>query len=260
MNHMNPSRRPLAKLSLFGITSLNIRNPYMIMWWSAAFPGFGHMLLNQYLRGTFLTLSEVVFNSLAHINEAIIYSFCGKFAQAKALLDPRWILGYIIIFFIAIWDSYRSAIYQNKLYHIAQLEQEPLPSLKLFASEVQYIQPKSPLVAAVFSIFFPGMGQLYNHRIGLAFYGMFWWWLYLSLSHVHEAFIAILNGKITESVSFLRSHWLLFLPSVFGGSIYHAYIKAKEHNLLFSLEQRQYLVDRYSSSAVQIFGKSGEHL
>ncbi|SFD97604.1 hypothetical protein SAMN05216378_1832 [Paenibacillus catalpae] len=260
MNNMSPSRRPLAKLSLFGITSLNIRSPYMIMWWSAAFPGFGHMLLNQYLRGTFLTLSEVTFNSLGHINEAIVLSFCGKFAEAKAILAPQYVLGYIIIYFIAMWDSYRSSIYQNKLYHIAQLEKEPLPSMKIFASEVQYIQPKSPLVAALFSFFFPGMGQLYNHRIGLAFYAMFWWWLYLALSHVHESLIAILTGHLAESVSVLRPHWLLFMPSVIGGSIYHAYMKAKEHNLLFSLEQRQYLLNRYSSSAVQIFGKSGEKI
>ncbi|MCM3630586.1 hypothetical protein M3194_24965 [Paenibacillus glycanilyticus] len=255
---MNPSRRPLAKLSVFGVTSLNIRSPYMVLWWSAAFPGFGHFLLNQYLRGTILTLSEVIFNTLGHINIAIVYSLCGKFEQAKAVLDPRWVLGYIIIYFIVMWDSYRSAVYQNKLYHIARLEREPLPSMKLFASEVQYIQPKSPLVAAVFSLFFPGLGQLYNHRIGLAFYAMFWWWLYISLSHAHEALIHILTGHIAESVTVLNPHWLLFMPSVIGGAVYHAYIKAKEHNLLFNLEQRQYLNNRYRSSSVQLFGRSGD--
>ncbi|CAM3091128.1 hypothetical protein PALU110988_00500 [Paenibacillus lupini] len=260
MNNMSPSRRPRAKLSLFGITSLYKRSPYMVLWWSAAFPGFGHMLLNQYLRGTFLTLSEVIFNTLGHINEAIVYSFCGKFEQAKAILAPQWVLGYIIIFFVVMWDSYRSAIYQNKLYQIAKLEDEPLPSLKIYASEVQYIQPKSPFVAAVFSLFFPGMGQMYNHRIGLAFYAMFWWWMYISLSHVHVSLIDLLTGRLTESIAVLRVHWLLFMPSVMGGSIYHAYIKAKEHNLLFSLEQRQYLRDRYHSSAVQIFSHSGENI
>lgn len=249
----------MAKISLFGITSLNIRNPYMVMWWSAAFPGFGHFLLNQFLRGTFLTLSEVIFNTLGHVNEAIVYSLCGNFAAAKAILAPQFVLGYIIIYFVTIWDSYRSAIYQNKLYRIAQLENEPLPSLKLFASEVHYVQPKSPIVAALFSFFFPGMGQLYNHRIGLAFYGMFWWWVYVVMSHAHESLVDLLTGRLTESVSVLRSHWLLFMPSVIGGSIYHAYSKAKEHNMLFRLEQRQYLISRYSSSTVQIFGRPGEH-
>lgn len=256
---MKPSRRPLATLSMFGVTSLNIRNPYMVLWWSAAFPGFGHFLLNQFLRGTFLTLSEVIFNTLGHVNEGIVYSICGNFAAAKAILVPRYVIGYIIIYFIAMWDSYRSSIDQNKLYHIAELEKEPLPGLKLFTSEVQYIQPKSPLAAALFSFFFPGFGQLYNHRIGLAFYAMFWWWLYVSLSRVHESLIDLLTGKLTESIAVLRAHWLLFMPSVIGGSVYHAYLKAKEHNLLFTMEQQQFLADRYRSSAVRIFGKTGEN-
>lgn len=88
---MNPSRRPLAKLSMFGITSMHRRNPLVIAWWSAAFPSFGHFLLNQYLRGTFLTLSEVIFNTLSHINEAIVYSFCGRIDQAQLSIKISFI-------------------------------------------------------------------------------------------------------------------------------------------------------------------------
>ncbi|MDQ0116127.1 TM2 domain-containing membrane protein YozV [Paenibacillus harenae] len=255
--NMNPSRRPLAKLSQFGITSIHRRQPLMVAWWSAAFPGFGHFLLNHYLRATFLTLSEVIFNTLSHINEAIVLSFCGRFAQAKAILEPRWILGYIIIYFIAMWDSYRLTIYQNKLCYLAEFEKEPLPNLRFYASEIQYVQPKNPLTASLLSLFFPGFGQLYNHRIGLAFYAISWWWLYISLSHVHESLIYILTGRIMDSIPVLQPHWLMFMPSVIGGSIYHAYINAKEHNQLYSREQRQYLIQRYSSSSVRIFGKSG---
>ncbi|NIK70554.1 hypothetical protein [Paenibacillus sp. BK720] len=256
---MNPSRRPVAKLSPFGITSIHSRNPYMVWWWSAAFPGFGHFLLNQYLRGTFLSLSEVIFNTLGHVNQAIVYTLCGNFAEAKAILEPRFVIGYIIIYFVAMWDCYCSAVYQNKLYRIARLENEPLPNMTLFTSEVQYIQPKSPLAAAVISLLFPGMGQLYNHRIGLAFYAIFWWWLYVVLSHAHESLIHLLSGRLTESIAVLSAHWLLFMPSVIGGSMYHAFLIAKEHNLLFSLGQRQYLAERYRSSAVRIFGKSGDN-
>ncbi|MFD1953035.1 hypothetical protein ACFSL6_02290 [Paenibacillus thailandensis] len=254
---MQPSRYPMARLTQFGVTSIHQYHPLMIVWWSAAFPGFGHFLLNHYLRATFLTLSEVIFNSLSHINEAIVFSFCGRFAQAKAILEPRWILGYIILFFVAIWDSYRLALYRNRLVDMAEFENAPLPNLRLFTSEVQYVQRKSPFVAALFSIFFPGMGQFYNHRIGLAFFAITWWWIYLTLSHVHESLIYILNGRITESIPILRMNWLMFMPSVMGGSIYQAYINAKEHNRLFSLEQRQYLTHRYRCSAVQIFSKSG---
>lgn len=256
---MNPPRYPRAKISLFGITSLHKHHPLMVVWWSAAFPGFGHFLLSYYLRATFLTLSEVIFNTLSHINEAIILSLCGRLEEARAIVEPRWILGYIIIFFIALWDSYRLAIYQNKLTDMAEYENSPLPHLQLFTSGIQHLQPKSPLTAAAFSLFFPGMGQFYNHRIGLAFYAVFWWWLYLTLSHAHESLIYILTGRIAESIPVLRMNWLLFMPSVLGGSVYHAYRIAKDHNQLYSRGQRQYLTDRYRFSGVQIFGKSGGH-
>ncbi len=254
---MHSSRYPMAKISLFGVTSLHKRSPLMIAWWSAAFPGFGHFLLNQYLRGTFLTLSEVIFNTLCHINEAIVFSLSGQFDQAKAVLEPRWVLGYLIIFLIVIWDSYRSTLYQNKLCQLAELERASLPNLNFFASEIQYIQPKSPLVAATFSLFFPGCGQLYNHRIGLAFYAISWWWLYISLSHFHESLIYILTGRFMDSITILRPHWFLFMPSVVGGSVYHAYTMAKEHNRLYREEQRKFLNHRYHSSSVRLFRKSG---
>lgn len=255
---MESTRYPLAKLSPFGITSIHSFHPSMVLWWSAAFPGFGHFLLNHYLRGTFLTLSEVLFNSLGHINEAIVFSFCGKFEQAKAILEPRFVLGYLILFLIAMWDSYRLAEYRNKVVTLAKLEHGALPCLQLFTSEVQYVQRKNPLVAALFSFFFPGMGQFYNHRIGLAFYAIAWWWLYLSLSHAHESLILLINGHLTESTQVLRISWLMFMPSVWGGSVYQAYVSAKEHNQLYRMEQRRYLAHNYNSSAVQIFGKSGE--
>ncbi|MNO53970.1 hypothetical protein D3C76_444290 [compost metagenome] len=254
---MNLSRYPMAKLSRYGITSIHRRSPLMVAWWSASFPGFGHFLLNQYLRGTFLTLSEVIFNTLSHINEAIVFSLCGQFDQAKSVLEPRWVLGYLIIFLVALWDSYRLALYQNKLYQLAEMEQAPLPKLKLFTSEIQYIQPKSPLVAATFSLLFPGFGQLYNHRIGLAFYSISWWWFYITLSHFHESIIYILNGRLMDSIHILQPHWLLFMPSVLGGSTYHAYIRAKEDNRLFCIEQRQYILHRYHSSAVRMFARTG---
>lgn len=253
----NHSRRPLAKLTPYGVTHLHRQNPFMVVWWSAMFPGFGHFLLNQYLRGTFLTLSEVITNSLGHINEAMVYSFCGKFEQAKSILEPRWMFGYIIIFFVAIWDSYRTTLYQNKLCHLAELEDEQLPSTMLFNSEIQYLEQRNPKVGIMYSLLFPGMGQMYSHRIGLAFYAMFWWWFYITFSRMHESILYILLGRIPESIEILHPHWMLFMPSVMGGSVYHAYITVIDHNKLYQLEQRQHLASRYRDSEVRIFSEEG---
>lgn len=249
----NQPRRPLATLSIFGITFFHRQNPYMVAWWSAAFPGFGHYLLNQYLRGTLLTLSEVFINSLSHINEALVYTYCGKFEMAKSVLQPKWLFGYLVIYFYAIWDSYRSTLVQNKMCHLAELDNERLRLINLHPLEIQYIEQKSPLIAALYSFFFPGLGQLYNHRFGLAFYAMFWWWVYLTLSRAHESLLNFIIGNIQESISMLHPQWLLFMPSVIGGSIYHAFITAIEHNRLYRLEQRQYLVECYQNSEVRIF-------
>jgi len=247
------ARRPLSKISTFGITQLVPHNPYMIAWWSAVFPGFGHYFLNQYLRATLLTLSEVIINTLAHINEAMVYSFCGRFELAKLVLEPTWAFGYLAIYLIAMADCFRSALYQNKLYHLARLENKIIPCMKISPFEVQYLEKKSPTIGVVFSFFFPGLGQMYNHRFGLAFYAMFWWWIYLTLSKMHVSFLVLLHGHLNESISLLHPHWLLFMPSVMGGSIYHSYRTTVEHNNLFRLEQRQHLSNRYQNTKLRIF-------
>lgn len=245
--------RSISTISTFGITQLNLRNPYMIAWWSAVFPGFGHYMLHLYLRATLLTLVEVVINTLAHINEAMVYSFSGQFELAKMVIEPKWAFGYLAIYLVAIGDSFRSAIYQNKLYHLARLENKRIPNMKISPVEIQYLESKSPIIGVFYSVFFPGLGQLYNNRFGLAFYAIFWWWVYLTLSNVHEAFLILILGQLQESNSLLHPHWLLFMPSVMGGAIYNSYRTTLEHNHLFRLEQRQKLKNRYKHAKLRFF-------
>jgi hypothetical protein len=208
---------------------------------------------NQYLRATLLTISEVATNTLAHINEAMVYSFCGQFEQAKMVLEPRWAFGYLAIYLIAMGDSFRSALYQNKLWHLALVDQVSIPTVKITPSEIQYLEKKTPIIGAIYSFFFPGLGQLYNHRFGLGFYAMFWWWIYLSFSGLHESLLHLLHGNLHDSISLLHPHWLLFMPSVMGGSMYHSYRTTVEHNQLFRMEQRQHLSARYKNSKIRIF-------
>ncbi|MBM7866900.1 hypothetical protein GTO89_04635 [Heliobacterium gestii] len=249
----NKVRRPYATISVYGVSFLRHQNPYMVAWWSASFPGFGHYLLNQYIRGTLLTLAEVGINSVTNINLAIIYSFCGKFEMAKSVLQPRWVIVYVLLYFLIIWDSYRSALIQNKLSHLAQLENERLAAVNFRPLELQYIEPKKPWVAVVYSLLFPGLGQLYNHQFALAFYAMTWWWIYVTLSHAHESLILLLLGNVQESITVIQPSWLLFMPSVLGGSVYYAFITARELNRLFRTEQRQFLAERYRKSDVRVF-------
>jgi hypothetical protein len=253
MNRHMQARRPLATISVCGVSHLAKRNPYIVAWWSVIYPGFGHYLLNQYLRGTLFTLSEVVFNSLSHVNEAIVFSFCGQFAMAKSILQIRWLYGYLGVFFYCIWSSYHSAIVQNKMTELAEMEDQALPNNLLHPLEIQYLERKSPYTAAIYSFFVPGLGQVYNHRFILAFYGMLWWWIFVTFSHVYESVFYFLMGDLTRALAVLDPHWFLFMPSVMGGSICHAFIMGVEHNRLFKLEQKQYLAQHYQSPEISIF-------
>lgn len=246
-------RRPLAGLSHTGISFLQRKDPWMAAWWSATFPGFGHYLNGQFLRGTFLTLSEVITNTLGHINEAIVYSFCGRFEEAQAVAEPQWVLGYIIIYFYAIWDSYRGALWQNKMCDLAENEDEPLSLAIFHPYEHQYIEQKKPGTAAFYSFLFPGLGQLYNHQMAIAIWAVLWWWIYLFLSGAPESLIFLIQGQLQQSVAVLQPQWLLFMPSVAGGSVYYAYITAIGHNRLFRLEQRQHLLKRYQNPDIALF-------
>lgn len=246
-------RRSLVKISTFGISCLHRQSPLMVAWWSAIFPGFGQYMLNQYIRGTLFTLFEVIINTLSHLNQAIVYSFCGDFESAKDILQVRWIYGYLTIYFFGIWDSYRSAIVQNKMCKLAEFENEPILSNVIYPSEIQYLEQKSPYTSALYSFFFPGLGQVCNHRFWLGFYAMFWWWFYITFSHVYESVFHIFLGNIQKSIAVLHPHWLLFMPSVIGGSIYHTFITAVEHNRLFKVEQKQHLIERYKNTEVCIF-------
>lgn len=247
----NP-RRVQAVLSSYGVTFLHGKNPYMVAWWSAAFPGYGHFLLNQYARGFVLTLSEVITNTMARVNETLVYSFSGQFELAKQTLEIRWALGYMIVYMFCIWDSFINAQSMNKLYALAQMENARIRPYTISPNEIQYLERRSPYVAALFSLVFPGLGQLYNHRIALAFYAMIWWWIYLSLSNAHVSLHLHFYGSLDEAVEALRTHWLLFMPSVTGGSVYHAFVTTIEHNRLFRVEMSQYLKERYGESDICI--------
>lgn len=245
-------RRVMSLMTSSGVTCLKYKNPLMVAWWSASFPGFGHFFLNQYVRGVMLTLAEVALNTLAHINETIMFSFSGRFQQAKDILEIRWAIAYMLIYMLTIWTSYVDARSINKLHLMARMENARISPGQLYRREVQFLDRRSRLSAALMSLFFPGMGQLYNQRVGLAFYGILWWILYCGMSSIHISLYHLLAGNVGASTEALRCHWLLFMPSVTGGATYHAFEMAGVRNYLLRVEQRQYLEERYGNPDARI--------
>lgn len=100
----NNDRRFKAHVSALGTTQLHLRNPYIIAWWSAAFPGFGHLLLSKYLRGYSLFLWEILVNNMAKHQLGHYVFFFRETGDGEELLDPKWMLPYLPVYGFGIWE------------------------------------------------------------------------------------------------------------------------------------------------------------
>ncbi|WP_404460718.1 hypothetical protein [Sutcliffiella horikoshii] len=248
----NTARRYRAHVSILGTTQLHLRNPYIIAWWSAAFPGFGHLLLSKYLRGFVLFIWEVLINIKSHVNLAMIYSFQGDIDKAKDILDTQWLLIYIPVYIFAIWDSYRTTVDMNKVFVLAEREEHRFNSFSIGALEINYLDKRNPVMAVLWSLFIPGLGQLYLHRIVTAFFVIVWLVVFFYYSHGLEAISLLFLGEIDKATSVIDPEWLLFFPSLYGFAIFDSYINTVENNKLYDKEQRGFFIDKYQSSSFRV--------
>jgi TM2 domain-containing membrane protein YozV len=248
MNTRNSkSRRQIAYVSIWGTSRLHLRNPYIIAWWSAAFPGMGHLLLSKFLRGFLLFFWEILVNIKGHINIAILYTFTGRFEMAKTVLDKRWLLLYCSLYIFAIWDSYRTTVDINNNYILAVREDAEIKPFRLSALELNYLDKKVPWISAVWSLLFPGAGQMYIHRIVMAAFTLAWWITIVYLSNVLPAIHFTLTGHFEQARAIVDPHWTLNISSVYLFSMYDAYANTVENNKLFDWEQSRFLKRDYQN-------------
>ncbi|WP_334073496.1 MULTISPECIES: hypothetical protein [Paenibacillus] len=239
------SRRYQAHVSMFGTTQLHFRNPYIVACWSLAFPGFGHLLLNKYLRGYALVIWEMFINQKIHLNLAMVYSFNGQFQAAKEVLDPKFTIMYIPVYLFAIWDSYRTAVDLNKVYVLAHRENAPFSTFSIGVLEINYLDERKPWLAAFWSACIPSMGQLYLHRIVLAVFVLIFTILIIDRSNFIWSLHFLILGDLRQSSAVLDTQWLLYIPSFYLFNIYEAYINAVENNKLFNTDLKNYLRRNY---------------
>ncbi|CAM3403963.1 hypothetical protein [Marinicrinis lubricantis] len=251
-NLENKFRRYKAHVSTAGTTQFHLRNPYTIAWWSAAFPGFGHLLLSKYLRGLVLFIWEVIVNYQAKINLAMVHSFCGNIDSAKEILDPRWMLMYIPVYLFGIWDSYRTTVDMNKVYLLAEREDAPFNAFTIGALEINYLDKRNPVMSVIWSLFMPGLGQLYIHRILTAFFAMVWTIIFLYFSKTLIAVQLLFLGEVQQSTAILDPQWLLYMPSMWGFAVYDSYMNTVENNKLFDAEQKNFLIKKFQNPNFRI--------
>lgn len=242
-----PARRRTAYVSSMGTTQIHLRNPYIIAWWSAAFPGFGHLLLSKYVKGFVLVAWEIIININANINLAIIHSFGGEFELAKQVLEPRWMLLYLPVYVYAIWDSYRTTVDLNKIFILADRENADFVNFKMTALEINYLDKRKPWVAVMWSFLMPGLGQLYIHRVITTFLIFICTVTSVYFSYFNWAIYYLFLGDFVQAKAVLNAEWFLFLPSIYYFSIYDAYVNTVENNKLFESEQKRFINDRYQN-------------
>lgn len=249
---MKQPRRRLANLTVLGTTQIHLRSPWVAAWWSAALPGFGHLLLGKYTIGFLLIFWEIIINMYAKLNIAMFYSFTGDFEIAKSTLDQRWLLLYTAVYLFSIWDSYRSSVEINKLYHLAQRENAKIPSYKLSYIGIIYLDKKTPWVSVIWSHFMPGLGHLYIHRIITAFFFMVGMIIFTYQSHALEALHMSFMGQFDQTKKIIDVQWFLYIPSIWGFAIYDSYVNTVENNKLFNKEQRDYLMQNFQNKPYAI--------
>jgi len=217
------------------------RNPWITAWWSAAFPGFGHLLLGIHVKGFILIIWEIVINANAHLNEAMVLSFNGQFEQAKQVLHMKWALLYIPVYIHAIWDSYRQTVDLNNICLLAEYENAPVVPFKMTGMALNYLDRRHPWLASCWSLLFPGLGHLYLHKIPTGFVLLVCAALLAVYSGFAESLYWLLSAPLAPSAGRMNAEWSLFLPSIYSFAAYDAHLTAVEQNKLYKKEQRQFL-------------------
>jgi TM2 domain-containing membrane protein YozV len=248
MQEGKKQRRSRAVTASYNTNMLQLRNPWVIVWWSAAFPGLGHMMLGSHLKGILLILWEVLVNTKAHLNLAIIYSFTGNFDAAREVADQRWLLAYTPTYLYAMWNSYRATVEINKLCILSYRENPPITPFRLGPWEINFLDKRTPWVAAFWSLIMPGTGHLYTHRLVTGFFLLIWWIGVMYQANLLPVIQMTAVGNFTGVAGAGNPQWLLFMPSIHLFAMYDAYVHAVEGNKLFDAEQNQYMKENYQDS------------
>jgi len=245
-------RRPFVYLSPFITNTIFLRNPWVSVWWSAAFPGCGHVMLCKYFTGFILIGWEFFINIHAHVNQAILYSMIGKFELAKQTIDTEWFLLYIGVYIYAMWDCFSLTTDLNKFYLLADYEDTSIMPFNIGALEINYLDIRNNWNGTVWSMFTPGLGYLYINRLPSAFMFLIWFVVVCRFSHLLPAIHKTCLGDFHGASLILNPEWLLFLPSLMGFAVYDVYIQVNTLNKLFKKEQSRFFMDHYQSPKIEL--------
>lgn len=242
-------RHPKGVVNPAAISLIHLRQPWVMAWWSASYLGYGYMSLGSYVKGFLLIGLEAFINVKSQLNLGILYTFTGRFEQAKQAVDLNWLLFYVPLYIFGIWGCQRLAVDLNKFSTLADRDDSVMRPFAINTLEIGFLDKRKPWMAAALSLLAPGLGHLYTHRIPSSFYTLGWWVTIAYMGHLFQCVHLTIVGNYTGAIAIADPQWLIFLPSIYTFSIYDAYVNTVEYNRLFYQEQQRYLIDNYQNPA-----------
>lgn len=250
-SNRDSNRDIIAYISPNTINMTGQKNPGVIAWWSAAFPGYGHMILGSYVIGVILIVHEGVINYLSGLNSAIFYSFIGDFNTAKQSLDIKWVMAYVPPYIFAIWDSYQRTIQLNEDDMLARQGNYKIITKGTSALNINRLDIKKPVVAVCWTFLGPGAGHIYINRLPILI-SVPWFVAVTYFANFLPAIHHTLVGNFEAARAVADPQWLLNLPSLYGFMAYDAYLHTLEYNNLYKLYQKDYLQRTYQDTDYQM--------
>lgn len=245
-------RHVAAYVTPYTINYSHYRNPWVIAWWSAAFPGIGHMMLNKYLTALVLMTWEYGVNYIAGINLAIFHSVTGELDLALDALDIQWFLFYITAYIFTIWDGYKKAIESNRCYLLMQAKNFTIVNESVSMMERNELAKRSPLMAVLWSFLAPGVGHLYLNRLTSAIWFIVGFLVILYYSSLLPAIHYTMEGQFAEATKQLNVQWFLNIPSLYIFVAYDAYTNTVENNRLFEKEMALFFEREYQTKPYEM--------
>jgi hypothetical protein len=230
-----------AHTSSYNTNLLQLKNPWVPVWWSAAFPGMGHIINGAYIRGFIFLTWEFLINLNSQLNLAMVYSFIGRFEMAKEIVNTQWFLLYIAVYIGSIWDSYRETVNTIKLVVLAKKEKAPIVPFRLGSMGLNFLDRRPPWLAAAWSFLMPGMGHMYLKRLPAGSFIIVIWVICMYYSNFLPSFHLTLLGEFQQAQETINGQWFLFMPSLLGFSVYESYVLAIEYYKLYKTVQAEYL-------------------
>ncbi|MFZ5824296.1 MAG: hypothetical protein ACOY94_08215 [Bacillota bacterium] len=228
-----------------GVQGLTQRSPWAAAWWSVALPGLGHFYLGSFAKGFILISWEIVINTMANLNLAIYYTLIGDVPQAAQVLELKWVVLYPGIYMLAIWDSYRVAVEENRLYDLERLQAKRFFEYHTTAFFGQnMLLKRNPWVPVFWSAVLGGAGHFHNMQLIKGAMLMGWYLVIVIKSSLSQAVVYTLLGQYDLAQQVVDYQWILFWPSIHLFNIWNAYVDCVEQNKLYDEAQYYWLKEQ----------------